>query len=59
MNYEGGAGDAEEPLVQYVPDTPYVSLSLPDGDALAQSMLMLSEGEWSAEASLLKIFSVS
>ena len=31
--------------MQYVPDTPYVSLSLPDGDPLAQSMLMLSEGE--------------
>ena len=28
-----------------MPDTPYVSLSLPDGDVLAQSMLMLAEGE--------------
>ncbi|XP_043227640.1 tyrosine-protein phosphatase non-receptor type 4-like [Amphibalanus amphitrite] len=43
VNYEGSGGDGEEPLVQYVPDTPYVSLSLPDGDPLAQSMLMLSE----------------
>ncbi|XP_037076548.1 tyrosine-protein phosphatase non-receptor type 4-like isoform X2 [Pollicipes pollicipes] len=42
VNYEGG-GEAEEPLVQYVPDTPYVSLALPEGDALGQSMLMLSE----------------